>query len=55
MMLETHMKLCVTEPNFPGKFFLPQIGENGSKPGFFEFIGKLSHYFFLNLVYKEIL
>ena len=24
MVLETHMKLCVTELDFPGKFFLPQ-------------------------------
>ena len=59
MVLETQMKLCVPEPDFPGKFFLPQkLGKwarNWPKPEFFEFIGKLSHYFFLNLVYKEIL
>ena len=54
-MLETHMKLCVTEPDFPGNFSPPNNGENGPKIGFFEFIGKLSHEFFLNLVYKEIL
>ena len=30
------------------KFFAPKIG-------FFESIGKISHYFFLNLVYKESL
>ena len=33
--------------DFPGNFFLPQkLGkwtQNGSKTGFFEFIGKLSH------------
>ena len=44
MVLETHMKLCVTEPDFPGNFFLPQkFGkwtQNGTKTGFFEFIGK---------------
>ena len=28
--------------------------QNGTKIGLFEFFGKLSHYFFLNLVYKEI-
>ena len=37
-MLETHMKLCVTEPDFPGKIFLPQkLGKwtrNGSKTVF---------------------
>ena len=47
MVLETHMKLCVTEPDFPGKFFLPQkLGkwtQNGPKTEFFEFIRKLSH------------
>ena len=59
MVLETHMKLCMTEPNFAGKFFLPKKwgkwAKNGPKTGFLEFIGKLSHLFFLNLVYKEIL
>ena len=44
MVLETYMKFCVTEPDFPGKFFLPQkLGkwaQNG--PKFFEFIGKFS-------------
>ena len=43
MVLETHMKLCVTEPDFPGKCFCPRNGENGPETGFFEFIGKLSH------------
>ena len=59
MVIETHMKLCVTEPDFPGKLFLPQkLGKwakNWLKTGFFEFIGKFSHQLFLNLVYKEIL
>ena len=35
MVLESHVKLCVTEPDFPGKFFLPQkLGQwaqNGPK------------------------
>ena len=52
MVLETHMKLCVTESDFPGKFFFNH--KNGPKKDFFEFIEKLSHEFFLNLVYKEI-
>ena len=38
-MLETHMKLCVTEPHFPEKFLLLQnLGKwakNGPKTGFF--------------------
>ena len=44
MVLESHVKLCVTEPDFPGKFFLPQKSrqwaQNGPKAGGFEFIGK---------------
>ena len=47
MVLETHMRLCVTEPDFSGKFFLPQkLGkwaQNRPKIGFHEFIGKFSH------------
>ena len=46
MVLETHMKLCVTEPDFPGNFVSQKWGKwakNGPKTGFFEFIGKLSH------------
>ena len=43
MVLETHMKLCMTEPDFPGKFFFPKHWKNGSKTGLFEFIGRLSH------------
>ena len=31
MMLETHMKLCVTEPDFPEKFFAPKIVKMGQK------------------------
>ena len=33
--------------------FCPKNGESGPKIGFFGFIGKFNHYFFLNLVYKE--
>ena len=33
MVLETHMKFCVTEPDFPEKKFLPQNWENGPKMG----------------------
>ena len=43
MLLETHMKLCITEPDFRGNFFCPKNGENGPKTGFFEFIGKSSN------------
>ena len=46
-MLEIHMKLWVTEPDFPEKFFLPTKLEkwtkNGPKTGFFEFIEKFGH------------
>ena len=41
MVLEIHMKLCVTEPDFPENFVYPQNRENGQKRGqkrFFEFI-----------------
>ena len=31
MMLETHMKLCVTEPGFLEKHFCPQNMKNGQK------------------------
>ena len=41
------MKLCVTEANFPEKFFLPpklgKFAKNGPKTGFFEFIEKFGH------------
>ena len=46
MVLKSHVKLRMTEPDFPGKFFCPQNYENGSKmdqkKGFFQFIGKFS-------------
>ena len=47
MALEIQMKLCITELNFPSKFFLPRkLGKwtkNGPKTGFFEFIEKFGH------------
>ena len=38
MVLEAHMKLCMAEPDFAGKIFLPLNWE--PKAGFFE---KYSH------------
>ena len=32
-MLETHMKFCVTEPDFPEKSLAPKIGKTGQKMG----------------------
>ena len=59
MLLETHMNLCMIEPEFQRKFYLRQKWgkwvRNGPKTGFLESIGKLSHYLFLNLISKEIL
>ena len=40
---------------FLKKSFFPKNEENGPKTGFFEFIGKVRHWFFLNLFYREIL
>ena len=31
MVLENHMKLCVTDPDFPEKKFCPQNWENETK------------------------
>ena len=54
MVLEAHA-LCVTVRFFEKKKKnCPKNQENGSKIRFFEFIGKSSHTFFLNLVSKEI-
>ena len=47
------MALCVTELDFWRKKNYPQNEENEPKIGFFEFIGKFTHYFFLSLVCKE--
>ena len=53
MVLETHLKLCVTDPDFLEKLFLPKkLGKwtrNGPKARFFEFIAKFGHQFLLNL------
>ena len=47
MVLEVRMKLCMTEPDFLKKFFLPENLEkwtkNGLKTGFFEFIERVGH------------
>ena len=47
MVLESHVKLCVTEPDFPGKLFLPQkVGkwaQKGPETGFFQFARKFDH------------
>ena len=38
MVLETHLKLCMSESDFPEKcFFCPQNYENGPKTGFLKF------------------
>ena len=43
-MLETHMKLCVTELDFrEKKIFAQKIWENEPKTGFFEYIEKFCH------------
>ena len=56
-MLETHMKLCVTESDFLEKKFLPKnLGKwtkNGPKTGFFESTERFGHSFLLNLCYSE--
>ena len=45
MVLETHMKLCVAEPDFLGKsFFAPKFGKGpkmGQKQGFFNLFENL--------------
>ena len=45
MVLETRMKLCMTEPDFPEKYFCPKNYENGPKmdqeQGFLNFLKKL--------------
>ena len=38
MVLETHIKFCVTDRFSRKKFFCPKNWENGPKAGFFEFI-----------------
>ena len=41
MVLETHMKLSVAEPDFVGNFFCPKIGEMGQKQDFFNLLENL--------------
>ena len=47
-MLEIYINLCVTEPDFPGKYFLPQkLGkwtQNWPKIELFSFIGKFINF-----------
>ena len=46
MMLETHMKFRMTEPDFLEKNFPKKVGkmnQKGSKTEFFEFIEKFIH------------
>ena len=43
MVLETYMKMCVTEPDFLPKKIFPKNWENGPKTGFFEFIEQFGH------------
>ena len=43
MVLESHVKFFVKEPDFLGKFFLPQKLEKWAQSEFFEFIGKFGH------------
>ena len=49
MVLETHIKLCVTKVDFPGKFFLTQNWENGpkmdQKQGFFNLLENLFNFY----------
>ena len=52
MVLETNMKLCVTESDFLEEFFLPKDWENGPKTCFFLVNWKIWS-FLLNLFYNE--
>ena len=49
MLLETHMNLCVTQPDFPEKFDT----KNGQKTEFFEFSETFCHDILLNLFYNQ--
>ena len=50
MVLESHVKLFVTEPDFLGKFFYPQNWENqpkmGQKQGFLNLLENLVIHFY---------
>ena len=47
MVLENHVKLCMTDLNFPEKIFMPRKSEawakNRPRTGFFEVIEKFGH------------
>ena len=47
MVQETHVKLCMAEPDFPEKKFLPpklrKWTKNGPKTRLFEFTEKFGH------------
>ena len=44
VVVETHMKLSITEPEFLGKNILIQkLAKNGPKAEFFEFIEEFGH------------
>ena len=57
MVLEMHIKLCVTELDFLGKnFMLQNLGnwtKNSPKAGFFESIERFGCYILLNLLFNE--
>ena len=53
MVLETHMKLCMTEPNFPEFFFVLNDGIMDQKLRPFEFFEKFDGYFLLKLYYNK--
>ena len=57
MVIETDMKLCMTEPDFLEELFLPpNLGKwtkNGPETGFFEFIEKFGYQLLLDLFFNE--
>ena len=56
MVVETHMKLCMTEPDLSEKCLLQKLGKwtkNGPKIWFFEFIEKFCHQFLLSYFIKK--
>ena len=52
MVVETHFRLCVTEPHFLEKLS-PKIEEMAQKIGFFEFKEKFGHWVLVNMFYNE--
>ena len=53
MVLESHVKLGMTELDFPGRFFCPQNWENGPKLGLKQVFFNLLENWFINLTYNE--